>query len=193
MGRIKTAYEKALERISEMNLGDVDVSSVEYRPKGGAAAAQFLWDKDFDLLAELEKYSEEVRDYVRQGMEETLLRNIQLPKDESAQDTNRRAMDGLLAVKKDKIVLKQIFTELEYLFNYYMQAIEHTYTNLKESFSNRITHAQQALERQLGTRIRVDVERHPGFLEEWLRVQGQLDAQYEPVLAEQKEKIRRLN
>lgn len=193
MGKIKTAYEKALERISEMNLADVDVSSVEYIPKGGAAAAQFLWDRDLDLPAELEKYSEDVRGYVREGMEDALLRNIQLPKDETAQDSNRRAMDGLLAIKKDKSALKQIFSELEYLFNYYSQAIEHTYANLKDSFAQRITQAQQALERQLGTKIRVDVERHPGFFEEWLRIQGQLDAQYEPALAEQKEKIRRLD
>ncbi|MEW6446490.1 MAG: DUF6657 family protein [Bacillota bacterium] len=193
MDKIKTAYEKALERISKMNLDSVDVSSMEYVPKGSAAAAQFLWDKDFDLLAELKKYNEGVRGYVREGMEDALLRNIQLPKDESAQDNNRRAMDGLLAIKKDKSALKQIFTELEYLFNYYIQAVEHTYANLKESFAARLTHAQQALERQLGTKVRVDVERQPGFLEEWHRIQGQLDAQYEPVLSEQKEKIRRLN
>lgn len=193
MGKIKTAYEKALERISEMNLAGVDVSSVEYIPKGSAAAGQFLRDKDFDLVTELKKYSEDVRGYVQEGIQEALLRNIQLPKDEQAQDTNRRAMDGLLAIKKDKSVLKQIFSELEYLFNYYMQAVEHTYANLKESFTARIAPTQQALERQLGTKVRVDVEGHPGFLEEWRRAQRQLDAQYEPVLAEQKEKIRRLN
>ncbi|HIE13142.1 MAG TPA: hypothetical protein EYP63_06935, partial [Desulfotomaculum sp.] len=135
MDRIKTAYEKALERISKMNLADVDVSSVEYIPKGGAVAARFLRDKDFDLIAELEKYSEDVRGYVREGILEALLRNIQLPKDEQAQDANRRAMDGLLAIKKDKRVLKQIFSELEYLFNYYMQAVAHSYANLKESFA----------------------------------------------------------
>ncbi|RPF49907.1 hypothetical protein EDD75_0733 [Thermodesulfitimonas autotrophica] len=190
MDKIKSAYEKALERVRAMNLDQVDLSGMEFEPKGSQAAARFLREKNFDLLGELNRYPEDVRGYVRKGMEETLLQNIQLPADENTYETNRRAMEGLLALKKNKSALKQVFSELEYLFNYYTRAFEHTYANLKESFAARLEQAQEALQRQLGVKVRVDVERHPAFLEEWLRVQGELNGQYETILAEQKEKIR---
>lgn len=190
MDKIKSAYEKALERVRAMNLDQVDLSGVEFEPKGSQAAARFLREKNFDLLGELNRYPEDVRGYVKKGMEETLLQNIQLPADENTRETNRRAMEGLLALKKNKSALKQVFSELEYLFNYYARAFEHTYANLKESFAARLEQAQEALQRQLGVKVRVDVERHPAFLEEWLRVQGELNGQYEAILAEQKGKIR---
>ncbi|MGQ9511986.1 DUF6657 family protein [Thermodesulfitimonas sp.] len=190
MDKIKSAYEKALERVRAMNLDQVDLSGMEFEPKGSQAAARFLREKNFDLLGELNRYPENVRGYVKKGMEETLLQNIQLPADENTRETNRRAMEGLLALKKNKGALKQIFSELEYLFNYYARASEHAYASLKEDFAARLDQAQEVLQRQLGVKVRVDVERHPAFLEEWLRVQGELNGQYETILAEQKEKIR---
>jgi hypothetical protein len=193
MSKIKTAYEKAMERLSSLNLDSVNVASIEYTPKGNVAAARFLEEKDFDLLAELQRYGEEVRGYVLEGIEETFLKNIQLPKDGLTQETNKRAMEGLLLVKKNKGALRQVFSELEYLFTYYTQALDHTYDNLKESFSARLAPTQKALEQQLGAKLKVNVERHPAFLEEWTRFQQQLDTQYEAVLNEQKEKIRRIN
>jgi hypothetical protein len=182
-----------MERLSSLNLDDVNVASIEYTPKGNAAAARFLEEKNFDLLAELERYGGDVRGYVLEGIEETFLRNIQLPKDELTQEMNKRAMEGLLLVKKNKGALRQVFSELEYLFTYYTQALDHTYENLKESFSARLAPTQKALEQQLGAKLKVNVERHPAFLEEWTRLQQQLDTQYEAVLNEQKEKIRRIN
>lgn len=193
MSKIKTAYEKAMERLSSLNLDSVNVASIEYTPKGNAAAARFLEEKDFNLLAELQQYGEDVRGYVLKGIEETFLRNIQLPKDGLTQETNKRAMEGLLLIKKDKGALRQVFSELEYLFTYYTQALDHTYDNLKESFSARLAPTQKAIEQQLGAKLKVNVERHPAFLEEWMRLQQQLDTQYEAVLNEQKEKIRRIN
>lgn len=193
MNKIKTAYEKAMERLSSLNLDDVNVASIEYTPKGNAAAARFLEEKDFDLLAELERYGEDERGYVLDGIKETFIRNIQLPKDELTQETNKRAMEGLLLVKKNKGALRQVFSELEYLFSYYTQALDHTYENLKQSLSARLAPTQKALEQQLGAKLKVNVERHPAFMEEWMRLQQQLDTQYEAVLNEQKEKIRRID
>ncbi|MEW6183736.1 MAG: DUF6657 family protein [Bacillota bacterium] len=193
MGEIKTAYEKAMERVEKMNIAGVDLTDLEYVPKGHTAAAMFLDVKDFNVAAELGKYEEDNRVFVKRGMEETFLRNIQLPRADLTQENNKRAMEGLMAIKQDRSALQQIFSELEYLFHYYEQSLEHAYANLKESYSARLEQAQDALERQTGTRVKYDVERHPGFQEEWLRTQGQLDSQYEAVLAEQKTKIGKIN
>ncbi|RDV84179.1 hypothetical protein [Ammonifex thiophilus] len=190
--KIKTAYEKALERLEKLNLDQVDTASLEYVPLGRSLAARFLQEKDFDLLGAIKGYIGTAARYVREGVEETLLQNLQLPRDEAAMETNRRAMEGLLLLKENKNLLRQIFKELEYLFSYYAQAREHAYRNLKENFAARLASAQEALERQLGVRVRVEVEQHPLFQEEWLRLEGELASQYESILAEQKRKIRSL-
>lgn len=193
MNKIKTAYEKAMEKVDKLDMAGIDMASVEHVPKGHAAAARFLRkEKDFDLIAELEGHSQEAQVYVKQGMEETFLRNIQLPQSESAMENNERAIEGLLLIKKDKNALRGIASELEHLFRYYEQALEHAYSNVKQSFTARFAQTQRALEKQIGAKVNIDVERQPGFREELLRVQGQLDAQYEAILTEQKQKIKKI-
>jgi hypothetical protein len=182
-----------MEKVDKLDMAGIDMASVEQVPKGHAAAARFLRkEKDFDLIAELEGHSQEAQVYVKQGMEETFLRNIQLPQSESAMENNERAIEGLLLIKKDKNALRGIASELEHLFRYYEQALEHAYSNVKQSFTARFAQTQRALEKQIGAKVNIDVERQPGFREELLRVQGQLDAQYEAILTEQKQKIKKI-
>ncbi len=193
MEKIKTAFERAMERVAKLDVAGVDMASIEYVPKGHAIAARFLRrEKDCDLLTELDGYDKEVRPYVKQGIEETFLRNIQLPQNESVMENNQRAIEGLLLIKKDTNTLRGLASELEHLFRYYEQALEHAYSNVKQSFTARFAQTKRALEKQIGAKVSIDVERQPGFREELLRVQGQLDAQYEAILAEQKQKIKNI-
>ncbi|MGO0123255.1 hypothetical protein [Desulfothermobacter acidiphilus] len=190
--KIKTALEKAMERVAQLNLEGVDTESLDYVPQGRALAARFLQEKDFDLLQALRAYTGTAARYVRQGVEETLLQNLQLPRNEAAQHTNRRVMEGLLLLKESQATLRHLFKELDYLFSYYAQARDHAYRNFKENFAARLANAQNAMERQLGVRVKIEPEQHPLFQEEWLRLEGELNSQYENILAEQKKKIKEL-
>jgi hypothetical protein len=59
--------------------------------------------------------------------------------------------------------------------------------------NKRLAAAQQALEKQLGTKVKLEVEKQPEFLQEWRKIQFQINAQYENHLKEHKEKIRQIN
>jgi hypothetical protein len=50
---------------------------------------------------------------------------------------------------------------------------------------------QQALRQQMGTvaGVKIDVERHPHIMEEWRRLQAQLDSQYSRLLDEYKQEL----
>ena len=117
MDRIKSAYEMAMERFSKRKeVPRSEIDRMEYEPMGNAAAAAFLKNREYDLKSEIERHPEPYRGYVAGGIQKTLLHNIMLPADQSLKETNRRAMEGLLAVKKNRRALEELFSQLEHLF-----------------------------------------------------------------------------
>lgn len=186
--RIKTALEKALERAAQLSVSDADLARLAQEDTGRALAGRFLQDPAVDLRRELESQAPDARRGIAAGAEEIFLQNIVLPVDERTVQTNRRAMEGLASIKQNPEAVRAIFSELGYLFDYYNQAYRHTYTNLKEHFEQRLGATRQMLEQQTG--MRINVERLPEFREEWMRALGALNAQYERLLNQQKERLK---
>lgn len=188
--RIKTALEKALERVSKMEINDDDLACMERMDTGRILASRYLRDSSLDLKQEVGDFKPETRSDAVAGIEEILLRSIALPADDYTQQLNQRALDGLSIIKKDRQALQAISGELGYLFSYYVQAYRHTYTNVKEQLQQRISAAQQTLQQQTGMRMSVDAERLPEFRMELNQAIAGLNAQYEALLKEQKERLR---
>ena len=61
---------------------------------------------------------------------------------------------------------------------------------LKARFAAGVGQMQQAMEAKYRQPMNMDVERLPQFQEEWLRFKGQLQQQFEPVMANLKERMR---
>lgn len=190
MEKIKTAYEKAIERFQQKEVSPAELDRLEYLPKGKALAATFLREDSFDLAGELEKYPEQFRIYVLEGAQETFLHNILLPSDETIRQNNKRALEGIFILKKDKHQLGIVSSQLEHLFEYYRQALEQAKNNYKNSFAAKMSAAQKALEKRSGLKVRINVEKQPGYREGWLKVLNQLDARYEGAINEAKQKLK---
>lgn len=193
MEKIKTALEIALERAAAMKVDPEKLLEAEHLPQGKILGARFLSNKELNLKEELLKFKPEARPYILRGLEDTFLNNLRLPRYGDSLETNRRCMEGLLQIKKNKNLLKQAFNEIEMLLQYYTRALEQAYVNLKEDFAVRLAQGNRVLSRQLGGRGNVEVEYLPEFKEEWLRLRDQLAAQYEAILEEKKEYIRNIN
>ena len=127
---------------------------MEYEPMGNAAAAAFLKNREYDLKSEIERHPEPYRGYVAGGIQKTLLHNIMLPADQSLKETNRRAMEGLLAVKKNRRALEELFSQLEHLFNYYEKALAQTYSQFKERY-RKDQRASKVNRKRSGTKLRL--------------------------------------
>ena len=193
MEKIKSAYEKALERAEKITVSPEQLEAMEYAPKGSQAASQYMRDKSFALEEEFKKYGVKIQKHLKAGAEETFLSNIRLPENEAAKENNQRAFEGILALKKNKKAVSQVFGEIEHLFNYYVKAINQNYQNFKANMSKRFAATQQALERQLGTKVAFEIEKQPEFLQEWRKILNHINAQYEDHLKEHKEKVRQIN
>jgi hypothetical protein len=192
MDEIKSAAEIAREKIEK--LGEVTEDERlrwKYVPEGEKLAARYI-KEDGNLVTELDKYEEKARPYVIGGINDILIRNISLPRNEAARRTTKKAMDGLKAIKKDKVAVENVFSRMRHVLDHYAQEgakqKKQAYESLKAEFGARI---QQAVKKQIGVnaKMKIDVERQPQFLEEWQRLQAQMDAQYLKLLDEYKQEL----
>jgi hypothetical protein len=192
MGDIKSARDIAMEKVEKLGeVTDEERLRWKYVPEGEKLAARYL-KQNLNLVTELGKYEEKVLRYIKEGAIEVLIRDINLPKNDLARKNNRKAMEGLKSLKKDKIGVENIFSKMRSLFNHYIEQGEQqrkqTYEQLKNEFEAKF---RQAMQQQLGTlmEIKIDVERQPQFQEEWRKVLTQLDSQYLMLLNEYKQEL----
>lgn len=192
MGEIKSAAEIAREKIEK--LGEVTEEERlkwKYGPEGEKLAARYI-KTDCNLVNELSKYEEKARKLVIQGINDILLRNISLPKNSIASKATKKAMEGLKAIKNDKVAVENVFSKIRHIMEHYTQQGEQqkrqAYESLKKEFEAKV---QQAIKQQMGVnaQMKIDIERQPQFLEEWQKVQAQMESQYVTLLEEYKKEL----
>ncbi|MFZ5650697.1 MAG: hypothetical protein ACOY4I_07580 [Bacillota bacterium] len=187
-GKIKSALEKALERAASFKeVSGEEIDRMEYMPRGRTIAASFMFNKSFDLKEALDQVAAETREYVLEGMQEVFLLNIALSVDETADEATRRAMEGIMLIKRDKSQATRILGELDQLMGYYRQALEQTRERFKQELEMR-----GKMSRRQGARGR-EQDRMMEFREEWASVVRQLNERFEAGLAEIKERIRSIS
>jgi len=194
VGDIKSAWEIAQEKIEK--IGSVTTEERrkwEYVPVGEKLAARYL-KEDYNLVAELDQYDDNTRKYVIEGVQDVLIRNIALPKNDITKGNNKRAMDGLKTLKNDKVAVENVYSKISRIFDHHAEQGEQqkkqAYESLKAEFRAKI---QQSLQQQLGsasfTLADTDIERQPQFQEEWQKLRTQLDLQYTKLLDEYKQEL----
>ncbi len=181
MGDIKSAREIAMEKLAKIEEAtDEERLQWKYVPKGNELAVKYL-KEDCNLVAELAAYNEDERKYVVRGVCEVLLRNIGLPRNDADRRTNKHAMNGIKLIKSDKPAVENVYSRIRQIFNHYTeqgaQQRSQAFESLKAQFEAKM---QQAVQQQIGSAagVRIDVERHPQFHEEWRKMQLQLETPY---------------
>lgn len=192
MGDIKSAREIAMEKVEKLERAtDEERLRWKYIPEGEKLAAKYL-EQDYNLVVALNKYEENIREYIIEGAGDILVRNINLPQNDLAKRKNRKAMEGLKNLKKDKVAVENVYSKLRHIFNHYLEQGEQqrrqAYEALKTEFEAKV---QQAMQQQLGllAGVKIDVERQPQFQEEWRKIQTQLELQYNKLLDEYKQEL----
>jgi len=191
MGEMKSAYEKAMERVAKIGEASREEKLTwKYVPEGRRLAGDYL-KEERNLVADLGAYGDEEKAYVARGIEEVLLRNINLPVNDFARQSTRKAMEGIKLVKQDKAALENVYSKMRRIFDHYQQEGEQqrrqSYETLRQRFQARLQ--QLAQQQGLPPGSRIDAESQPQFQEEWRRTLAQLDSQYVTLLDEYKQEI----
>lgn len=192
MSEMKSAFERAMERAESLGkASEEDLRKWKYLPEGEGLAAKYLRD-ECDLTAEIGRYDDNVRQHVVEGAQGILVKNIDLPRNELAKRTNKKAMEAIKELKRDKVSVENVYTKLRRIFNHYEQEGEQqrrqTYEDLKRDVEAKM---QQAMQQQLGAAapMKINVETQPQFQQEWRRALAQLESQYLRLLDEYKQEI----
>lgn len=189
MGDIKSALEIAMEKAEKLGkLTPAEQHRIDLVPKGNALAARFL-KGEISLEAELNKFNKEEVVFVKEGSLDVFLRNVILPTYEQARKTSKKALDGILFLKKEKDKLKPVISEIEHLFNYYEQSLRQLQLKFKEKIESART--TRSIEGLGGAGARSEMEKQMALQEEWRAALLELTAQYQRALDEQKRKIQK--
>jgi hypothetical protein len=189
---IKSAREIAMEKVAAMGeVTEEERLRWKYVPQGEKLAARYM-KEELNLAAELGKFEAKIASYVKEGASDILLRSIDLPTTEPARQNNKKAMEGIKALKNDKVAVENTFSKIRNIFNHYTEQGEpqrrQAYEQLKTEFGAKV---QEALKQQMGTaeNMQIDIENQPQFQEEWRRLRLQLDSQYIALLNEYKQEL----
>jgi len=190
MADIKSSFDIAMERINAIGQATEDEKlKWKYTPEGEKLAIEYL-NSNIDLLAAIVNYPDNARKYVRDGIESVLLASILLPVNETVQNNNKKAMEGEVALKKDKTSANKIITQIKQVLSHYneqgKEQRKQAYERLKEQYQVKL---KQAVNKQLGIQasaedLGVSVETLPQFQEEWRHTISQMDDQYFKLLDE---------
>ena len=193
MGDIKSAREIAMEKVAKLGeLTEEERLRWKHVPDGEKLAARYL-KQNLNLATELGHYEASVTPYIKEGATEILVRHINLPQNDIIRKNNKKAMEGLKTLKKDKIGVENIYSKIRSIFNHYTEQGEQqrrqAYAQFKADFEARV---QQAIQQQMGSAagMKIDVERQPQFQEEWRKLLAQMDSQYLMLLGEYKQELK---
>jgi len=192
MDEMKSALERAMERAEGLGKATgEELQKWKYVPEGEVLAGRCL-KGECDLVVELSKYDDEVRQYISKSAERVLIGNLNLPKNDEFRRKNKKVMEAIKVIKQKKVEVENIFTNIRRTLDHYEkqgeQQRKQAYENLKRDFEAKL---RQATQQQLGltSPAGFDVERHPQFQEEWRMIQVRLESQYLTVLNEYKQQI----
>ena len=195
MGEMKSAWQIAMEKADKLGKVSPDeLNSIKYVPEGNRIASLFILDEKSDLLSELAKFPPgDPARFIKKGIDEILVRNITLPRnDEDARKTNR-AMAGLRLIKENKKQLESVLGLVNTLVNQYQVALQQTYAEFKKKAEVTIQQASRTMRPQRGDQVPPEQKLQLQLQEEWRMVHSELDAQYDRALDEHRRKILELN
>jgi len=195
MDEMKSALERAMERADSLGkASEEDRRKWKYIPEGEKLGVKCL-EGESDITSELSKYSGEERDYISKGAQQVLIKNIDLPRTDIVKAKNKRAMEAIKEIKRDKVGVENVYTKIRRVFTHYEQEGEQQRKQAYEEVK-RVVEAKliQLLQQQKGQAMpmKIDVEKQPQFQQEWRRVLSQLDSQYLNLLDEYKQEIEQI-
>jgi len=190
LAEIKSALELALEKAEQYGRASrEEMELVQYQEQGARLAVQFLKGEG-DLSADLKSLPPQTQPAARLAIKEVFLRNLGLPRENAVDPRQDLAVEGLLLVADNRKAMAHLQTEMEQLLQQFLQFRSNALQQLKARFAAGVGQMQQSMEAKYRQPMNLDVERLPQFQEEWLRFKGQLQQQFEPVLANLKERMR---
>lgn len=191
MAGIKSTMDLVMERAARIGkASSEDLQREEAQKRGMQMTAEYLDGTAASLPDLLRTMPGETQQAVRNGIIESLLRNIFLPRDDVQQERAVKAARGITELAGGAGDISTICSELMQIIQGYMQHRDELHRQLEEQIQMQY---EQLLARQGGMRgeeFRIDPTMQPKFREEWGRIEGELNSRYHEALEQYKANLK---
>ena len=194
---IKSTLELALEKAEKLGKASKEeLELMELREKAQKLGAKFLKNEieNFEeaLNELLQNKSSSQRKEIIKNIVEVFLKNINLPWFEYQIEDSKKALEGLACIFKNIPEISRLTQEIERLLKEYYNHKEAIYNELKSRFEGGLEELEKNLSAQLGAEVKINIEEHPQFREEWRKIKEKLDEEYEKHLNYLKELFKKI-
>lgn len=188
MTEIKSTMDLVMERAAQMGKAShEDLAQDSSRKQGMKLAADFLDSKIDNLMTALTELPADQQITARRGMVEVLLRNIFLPRDETAKERTDRAAQGVVELGGGAGDLSSICAEMQHILGQYNQHREQLKKQLEDQVQEQY---EQLLAQQQsgmpGGAANPELALQAKIKEEWSRLETELSDQYNQALEQHK-------
>ena len=197
MSKIKSAMELALERTAGIEVDKTAVKRDEFIRRGKAAAGAFLSNGSSGSPAsEMDGLNAEEKAWVKQGITETLLANLTLPRYENdiakLDPIFKGLTDMAVAAGSETSTLDYLSKQFSELFSQYLGNLDQLEEQLRSQWEPRLRQKEQQLRQQTGRSVQLTPEQDPEFGKVLSDELSRIDAQYAEVLNQGKAEIKKL-
>ncbi len=180
---IKSALEIALEKAEKIGKASKEeLELFQIKEEAQKLSAKFLRNELSDFEEKFAQFvkgkNPQQKKVIYQSVVDVFLKNIVLPKYEYQIDEIKKALEGLKRVFITIPEISKLCQQIENLITEYFRHKEAIYNELLKRFNTGVSALEKALSDQLGTEVKVNVEEHPQFKEEWGKIQEKLDEEY---------------
>lgn len=181
---IKSAYELAMERASNIKIDKKELHRKEREKKGKEAASNFLNKPKYDLKKWLDSLTKEEKADCIKGAMWVLKVNIKLPKSTTDVDKLLQIKEGSLLISNKEEDINNIFAQLTTIFQQYIESSKQLLEQCKEQFAPRLQQKAMELAQQTGQLVPIEPETDRDFIEFHKQNQDQIDIQFKDVLSQ---------
>ncbi|MCS7278597.1 MAG: hypothetical protein NZ530_00875 [Thermodesulfobacteriaceae bacterium] len=181
---IKSTLEIALEKAAKLGKASKEELEIEkLKEEAQKLSAKFLRDEveNFEKVLKefLKNKNPNQKKVILQSMAKVFLRNIVLPNNEYQLEDGKKALKGLNLILKQVPEINKLSQSIEKLLKEYLLHQQAIYKELLKRFSSGVEALEKAISNEIGTQVKINVEEHPQFKEEWNKIKQKLSEEYE--------------
>lgn len=191
MGRIKSAWEIALEKTADIKVDLDKINRDKVIKHGSQIAGNYINNIDFSIEDFTKAYkNEENKEAIKEGIVNIILINITIPNNDLYKEKLQKLSDICNTVKPND---ENIISFFEQLGSYYEQYLNHQkefIDQMKEQFAPQLAQKQAQLQQQYGPDFVLQPEQDPEFMKLLNENLKKLEQQYNSVLTDVKTRIK---
>ncbi len=184
---IKSTLELALEKAEKIGKASKEeLEEFKIKEEARKFAAKFLRDEKLPLKEELVLFlqdkSERLKKVALREILEIFLKNITLPRYDYQVEEGKKVIRRLKELFWQIPQIDEVCFQMEKILEEYYSQLKRVYEELKNRFAENVAGLEKALSQKLGEEVKINVEEHPEFQKEWMKIKEELDKHFEEPL-----------